>query len=265
MEKLILVKLGGSLITDKSKPFTARVAVIKRLANEIKRARKNMSGKMIIGHGSGSFGHTVASKYKTQNGIKNKNSVKGLSLVSDAAVQINRIVMQTLLDAKIESISFSPSSFITASNQNVDRLFAEPIVLAMNIGLLPVVYGDVILDKTRGCSIFSAEKTLDILAKRLRRDFDVLYIIQCVNTDGVYDENGNTIPKITSKSFIKFKKDILGSRSTDVTGGMLHKVEESLRLASETGIKTIIINGNAKGRLEDAILGKKIYGTVISS
>ena len=73
-----------------------------------------------------------------------------------------------------------------------------------------------------------------------------------------------TVPEINARNFKDFKKSIGGSASTDVTGGMLHKVEESLLIAKELGIKTLIINGMVKGNLEKAILGKKAKICVIS-
>jgi isopentenyl phosphate kinase len=81
----------------------------------------------------------------------------------------------------------------------------------------------------------------------------------------VYDANQKTIEKITRKNFEKIKKDIIGVATTDVTGGMLHKVEEGLNVSKKTGIKTLIINGMTKGNLKKAILGKEVNGTRIEA
>jgi len=108
MKELILIKLGGSLITDKSKPYSARNSVINRLAKEVKSALKTKKARIIIANGSGSFGHSAASIYKTQEGIINKNSLKGFSVVADAAIQINRIVINEFLKFGLPVVSFSP-------------------------------------------------------------------------------------------------------------------------------------------------------------
>lgn len=241
MEKLILIKLGGSVITDKSKPFVARLGVIKRLIREIVQAKKVYKGKILIGHGGGSFPHTVAAKYKTQEGIVNKDSIKGFSLTADAAVKINRIVK----DGK-------PLVVLTPQ-----------IIKALEIGLLPVVYGDVIMDETTGFCIYSGEKTLDLLASELSKYYKVDKIIMVGDTDGVWDKGGKTIVKITPQNFSGIKKSLSGSRATDVTGGMLHKVEESLNLARKENISTVIINGKKKGNLMKAIVGKDVVSTTI--
>ena len=79
------------------------------------------------------------------------------------------------------------------------------------------------------------------------------------------DADGKTTPVITNKNFDQIKKWVGGSASTDVTGGMIHKVEESLKLAGETGIETILVNGNEKGNLEKAVLGEKVTSTKIKN
>jgi len=265
MQKLILVKLGGSLITDKKTPFCAREDVIKRLAEEIKGVEKEFDGRIILGHGSGSFGHTVASKYRTQEGIINKQSVKGLSIVADAAIQINRILIRNFLEFDLPVFSLAPASFIFARDQKLEKIFLRPILHSLQTGLIPVIYGDVILDSERGCCIFSCEKTLNILAGKLRTNFRDLIIIQAGITDGVYDKRKHTIPEITPSSFRKFKESICKSEAIDVTGGMLYKVEEALKVAHKFDIKTLIINGTIKGELERAILKGKTEGTIITN
>jgi len=264
MEKLILIKLGGSVITDKSKPFTAGIDVIKRLVSEIKQAGRVSGGKIIIGHGSGSFGHTVAAKYKTQEGMVNEDSIKGLSLTADAAIKINRIVVGECLNQDLPAVSFSPLSFIYSKNGKPLAVFTFQIEKALEIGLLPVVYGDVIMDEVTGFCIYSGEKTLDLLAIKLSKYYKIDRIIMVGDTDGVWDKKGKTIVKITPQNFSGIKKFLSGSASADVTGGMLHKVEESLNLAKKEKISTVIINGKKRGNLLKAIAGKSVVSTIIS-
>jgi len=262
MKKLILIKLGGSVITDKSKPFTARKGVIRRLAKEIKTAKEKLGNNtsFLIGHGSGSFGHTIASKYQTQKGLINKESIKGLSLTADAAIDIDRIVVKQFISVGLRAVAFSPMSFTF-----VKKVSLGPIVKCLELSLVPLVYGDVIFDQSQGFTIYSAEKILGILARKLKKTYKIEKIIECGDTDGVYDSDGKTIPVISSKNFGEVKKWITGSKSTDVTGGMIHKVEESLRLAKETKIPTILLNGNKSGNLYKSILGESVNSTLINS
>lgn len=259
MENLILVKLGGSVITDKSKPFTAKISVIKRLAKEIKEAKSKVKNTdFIIGHGGGSFPHVPAAKYQTQKGLINKNSLKGFVLTSDAAIDIDRIVMKQFISVGLNIVPFSPMSFTYAN-----KVSLGPIAKCLELGLTPLVYGDVIFDQSQGFTIYSAEKILGILARELKDIYKIEKIVECGDTDGVYDAKGKTIPIINSRNFREVKKWITGSKVTDVTGGMIHKVEESLKLAKETKIPTVLINGNKRGNLLKAINNQSHSGSWI--
>lgn len=264
---MILIKLGGSVITDKSKPFTARRGVIRRLAKEIKTAKEKLGEDtlFLIGHGGGSFPHVPAAKYQTHKGNINKNSLRGFVLTSDAAIDINRIVVKKLLKVGLPVATFSPLSFIFAKNQKAYKVVLSNIKNCFDIGIIPVIYGDVIMDEEMGFCIFSAEKTLSILARKLRGNYKIEKIIECGDSDGVYDPRGKTIPEINAKNFKEVRKWITCSKVTDVTGGMIHKVKESLKLAKETKIQTILINGNKAGNLLKAIFGEKVISTEIKS
>jgi len=243
MKELVLVKLGGSVITDKSKPFTARGGVIDRLGKIIKTKFVSSELDLIVGHGSGSFAHVPAAKYQTHKGLINNKSVRGFCETSDAAVQINRIVIKHLLDLKINVASFSPLSFI-----HPPKVLFSHIQNAMSIGIVPVVYGDLIMNKARGFEIYSGEKTLDLLAVKLKKFYSKVTIIYYTDTFGVYDDMGHTIPLVTPKNFNEIKKFLLGSGNTDVTGGMIHKVEESLSLVQKINAEVYIANGLRGGK-----------------
>lgn len=264
MKELIFVKLGGSIITDKKKEFTPKEEVIKRLGEEIKAAKKKLKADIIIAHGSGSFGHSVAAKYKTKEGMINDDSFTGFPLVADAAALINRIVIKNLSKVGLPVVAFSPLSLIMANEQTLAKVFIEPVEKSLELQFLPVLYGDVIMDSKRGFCIFSSEKIISILSGKLKDKYAKIRIIFCGDTDGVYDENGKTIEKIDGTNFSGFEKAITGSAGVDVTGGMIHKIKESLVMAVKFSIETVIINGTREGELEGALLGNKVNGTVVT-
>jgi len=244
MKELVLIKLGGSVVTNKSKPFTARLGTVRKLAKGIKKEFLNKNSDLIVGQGGGSFPHVPASKYQTQKGIINKNSVWGFCETADAAIQINRIIIKEFLALKVPVASFAPLSFIYQS-----KIIFEHIKKALEIGVIPVIYGDVIMNPKRGFEIYSGEKILDLLAKKLSKSYKKVKIIYYTDTSGVYDDKGKTIPLITPKNFKQIKKFIKGSGNTDVTGGMIHKVEESLALVRKLDAEVYIMNGLSKGKL----------------
>lgn len=256
--ELILLKLGGSLITDKLKPFTLREDVLKRLCTEIRDARQEKNIMLIIGHGGGSFPHTSATKYQTQKGYVNKESKKGFCVVCNDAAKLNRLVVEEIINAGENAISVQPSSSFITTKGKISKWPLDNIKKMLKDGYIPVPYGDAVLDNKHGCCISSTEEILSYLADKL----GVKKIILAGKVDGVLNSNGKLIEKINHKNFNDVKKHIHGSDAVDVTGGMIQKVEEMLNL-SKKGTTSIIINGLKPGLLKNALLGKDVRGTVI--
>jgi len=257
--KIILIKLGGSLITDKTKPLTAKQKVIGRLMREIKESVKKLrkKKKIIIGHGSGSFGHYAAQKY----GLK---TLGGLTEVHNSAAKLNRLVTDLGRKVGLPVISFPPSSWILARHQQPKKIFVKPIRVALKYNLIPIVFGDLIIDLVQQGVIFSTEKVFSVLIEALfKSNYRVEKIIHCGITDGVYNRSGETIPVITNKNFNQIKKNLTQAQGFDITGGMIHKVEESLKLAQKYQIVSLIINGRRKGEIKKAFLGHPLKGTRI--
>lgn len=264
MQDLILVKLGGSLITDKTKPFTPRLGVIKRLAREIHEVREEKEIKLIVGHGGGSFPHKPAKDYRTNDGIINKESYKGISIVQDAASQLNRIIVKSLIEAGENAVSVQPSAGFIADNGRIKEWYLEPIKEMLRHDLLPVPYGDVALDIKKGCCIISTEEILNYLARQLGSKRIILFGI----TDGVFDKDPNEdpdarlIPEINSKNYEDVERYLSGSSGIDVTGGMLHRVNRMFEL-TKIGVKAEIINGEKENYLKRSLLGERRLGTII--
>ncbi len=263
MKPLFFVKLGGSLITDKSKPFTTKPDTIARLSKEIAEARKESEFNMIIGHGGGSFPHVSATKYQTQKGIINNESYRGISEVQNDASKLNRIVVDALIKAGETAVSIQPSSSCITENKRIVEFYLEPIKKLLEYNMIPVPYGDVAIDLKQGCCIISTEEILNFLAKNMKPD----KIIVAGKVDGVFtadpniNKNARFIPEITKNNFGEIKKYLSSSDGYDVTGGMLHKVEEMMELA-ELGFKSQIINATKERNLKNALLGEKIGTTI---
>lgn len=264
MKPIVFVKIGGSLITDKNKPFSVKERALKIISEEVKKAQA-FGKQLIIGHGAGSFAHVPAKKYQTHKGIINDESYRGIAEVADVAAQLNRIVIKALLQAGVNAVSISPLSTMVAENHELKSVCTDSIEEALKLNLLPVVYGDQILDTKVGCTIFSTEKVLGYLAIELKnKGYQIERVIHCGQTNGVYDADGKTIPELDSNNIDSYREVIGGSSGTDVTGGMEHKVFETLALAKQ-GIPGLIIDGIEHGTLSEAIAGKEVLGTIISA
>ena len=155
---LIFLKLGGSLITDKDKPNSPQLEVITRLAAELSSyIRSNHKAQIILGHGSGSFGHVPAKEFGTRSGVYDEQGWVGFLEVWQAAAKLNHIVIDCLRSAGLPALAIPPSAVVTAANKEVDRWDLMPVISALKAGLLPVVYGDVTFDEALGGTILSTE------------------------------------------------------------------------------------------------------------
>ena len=262
--KLILLKLGGSLITDKSTPLTAREEMIQQLASEVAAFRKtHPNTRLVIGHGSGSFGHAVASQYQTQNGVHTAEEWQGFAEVWQAAHQLNQIVIRHFAAVGLPVITFAPSAGILADKREVISWDLTPLQTALLYELIPVVLGDVIFDRTLGGTIFSTEKVFQHLTSKLHPSQLLLAGIE----KGVYrhpDRPDDIIPLITPQNLPEVLPQLSGSHHADVTGGMQSKVNLMLTLVQQNpNLTARIFSAEAPGSLHDALAGAEI-GTLIT-
>jgi len=269
MENIVLLKLGGSLITDKAKPFTPRTDVLKRLAEEIHSARRNSDIKLVVGHGGGSFPHIPAKEYQIHKGVIGPESYRGIVKVQDAAARLNRIVVHELIEAGENAFSINLSSCCIAESGSIKYMYPEPMKKLLSCNMIPVPYGDVSVDLKLGYSILSTEEILRHIAKELKDTrFRPKRILICGVVDGVFtgnpekDSNAKFIPEITPQNIGEIESYLSGSSGIDVTGGMALKVKKMLEIA-RFGIESEIINGAKPGTLKRALLGETGLGTTI--
>lgn len=253
-----VLKLGGSVITKKDEPMTPNLENIKRLACEIKRSNKK---KLIIIHGGGSYGHPLAQKFDLTQGYKNKTQLRGFTQTHQAMLKLNVIIMQAFLETGLPTISVSPSSFIIASNDKIKEMETTIVSNYIELGMIPVLFGDPVLDYIKGITILSGDQLAVVLAKKL----GAKSIVFGVDIDGVFTSD----PKISTNSKLIEVLDVNdfegqisvgGALPTDVTGGMLSKLREASSAVKE-GIEVTLVNAGKRKRIEKALKDEEVTGT----
>ncbi len=262
---LTFVKLGGSLITDKNQICAARQAVIARLVQELKQALYvDPDLQIILGHGSGSFGHPPAKKYQTRNGVHSAEEWQGFIEVRRQADALHRIVMDELWQAGLRAVGFPPSATAITKNRTEVHWNLEPLKNALEHGLMPVVFGDVVLDEEIGGTILSTEEILAFLCKSL----PIERILMAGSEEGVWKNTDNPSEIYSIFTPTSFKTDfsrIGNSNAPDVTGGMRSKVEILLSILREhPSMQISIFSGAQSKNLLNALGGEKI-GTTLTN
>jgi isopentenyl phosphate kinase len=263
--KLVFLKLGGSLITAKNRPHSARLEVLERLAQEIAFARsQDRDLQIVLGHGSGSFGHFPASKYKTRMGVKTTEEWTGFIEVWREAAELNHLVLQALEKACLPALAFPPSSMVIAHQGMVATWNLDTLQHALAEDLLPVIYGDVVFDTALGGTILSTEDLFTHLAHHI----PPVQLLFAGNQPGVwadFPDNTSLLPEITPGSLPQIETGLSGSAAMDVTGGMADKVRQVLSLVEAfPGINASIFSGEIPGNVQRALLGE-VMGTAIHS
>jgi len=280
MQELVFLKLGGSLITDKTQPYTVRQVKLVDLAAQIARSLQTRPDlQLVLGHGSGSFGHTAAKEYGTREGVPAPQTPsqpppfsskigeeqywKGFAEVWYQASTLNRHVIQALREAGVPAMTFSPAASVWSENGEVAAWDLSKIKAALENCIIPVVHGDVIFDRARGGTILSTEDLFGYLARELRPKRILLAgLEEAVWAD--FPARRHRVEVLTRESFEQISAGIGASKGADVTGGMGTKVQQMLTLVEQIpGLQASIFSGEGEGNLEMALKGEHI-GTLVT-
>jgi isopentenyl phosphate kinase len=261
MNDLIILKIGGSVITDKfSKIPKVNHENLKRISEEIASIYDKEKMSLIIIHGAGSYGHQIVNKTKIGEGIKNNEQLKAFAETQRLQNELNCIFTKYLIEEGLPAIPCQASSFAVMDSGRIVKMDLSAIEGFLELKMIPVLYGVPAYDKTQKCSILSGDQIAPYLAVKL----NARKIIHATNVDGVFtgdpnlSPNAKLIPEINSKNIEQVKEWLTGSTATDVTGGMFGKVSELL----EIGIESQIMNALVSGNIIKAFKGEKI-GTII--
>ena len=216
--------------------------------------------KILVGHGSGSFGHFAASRYKTIEGVHSQEEWRAFAHVATVAAELNSRVAKVFDESGLAVWRIQPSASAMSDNSEILQLSTLPIRTALQKNLIPLVYGDVALDEVRGGTIISTEKIFFYLAHHLPVD----RILLLGEVEGVYDANGQFISEITPENYPQIQSALGGSAGTDVTGGMETKVSDMLKLVqSKPDLSIRILDGTKNDLLKQTLLNESSPGTLI--
>ena len=257
-KRMLILKLGGSVVTHKDKPFTPHIDNITRLAAEIAEADAQ---PLILVHGGGSYGHPVATEYGIAEGYREPRQITGVSKTHQAMRELHAIIGRERLDAGGPAFAVSPSSFIVTEGRRIIDIDLHVVESLIESGLVPVLYGDAVLDTMQRFAILSGDQLVVKLATSLEAERVVLGS----DVDGVFTadpklvEDARLIEELSLSNHGDEAK-IGDALDTDVTGGMLGKILEAAE-AVEAGIEVVMVNATVDGRVRAALRGENVIGT----
>ncbi len=247
--ELYVLKIGGSVLTDKATERIARTSTLKRISEEIAIAQPR---NLILIHGAGSFGHPQAKMYLVSREIKD-------ALITHETVKkLNMMMVSALTDRGLKAIPLHPLSAVVSKGGEIEYKLKDQIELALKQGIIPVLHGDIILDARGGFSILSGDQLVVYAAK----EFKASRVGVGTDVDGVLDDTGVVIRELTASDVAK--RNITGSEHVDVTGGMKEKVDLLVQLAARYKIPAVLFNATKESNVVKFLRGDGLLGTVIT-
>jgi len=248
LQDVVLIKLGGSVITHKESPMTMNKKAIDLIFKSFLSAKV----PIIVVHGGGSFGHYWSVKYDMHS-KPNRYPSEGIAVVHESMISLNHKIVKSMIKFKLNPYSVSPFSFIS-NNKPLAKKIIELAAMTKD-KIIPVTYGDIVHRTNHKYSILSGDELMTMLSYVLRPK----KVVFAVNVDGIYQDprTKELINTVEEKSLIKFS-----NVNFDVTGGMKRKVREALKI-SLAGIDVHFVNGFKPDRLLKILDNKKTKGTVI--
>ena len=243
---MILIKLGGSIITNKERPLSARRKAIENILKQIKKIKE----PKIIVHGGGSYCHYWSVKYDMHTKPA-KYDTHGVTIVKNSMIELNKIILDIAVKNRINAYCLPPTDFMNGNRPIKNK------ILTMNdiskSGLTPITFGDALWFGQKKSYILSGDVIMTTIAKVLKPRLSIFVL----NVDGVYSDLK------TKKLIYDFKKEkpTISISKMDVTGGMTRKITEAVKI-SKSGLNVFFTNGNKPQRITDAISGKKFEGTL---
>ncbi|MHA2007685.1 MAG: isopentenyl phosphate kinase [Promethearchaeota archaeon] len=262
---IIILKLGGSLLTEKNKPLSIREDVATSVVQQIISAEE----KIILIHGGGSFGHPLAKKYSISKGLNHSipNQIFGLTKTHDAMNKLNSFIINLFLEENFPVLSFQPSSIFLKDHVRILTKSIELIENALDLDILPILYGDIILEKHGSFSIISGDQIITELCKNLNK-YRISKVIFATEIDGIFINDiqaGNKRIKLATKLSLRELEDLdladLGQK-IDVTGGMLGKIN-SIKNIVELNIPVQLLNGLKENYIFSSLKNRNVEGTNI--
>jgi isopentenyl phosphate kinase len=243
-ERAIVVKLGGSIITDKKVDFSYRDEVVRSLGRVIAASGE----RVVVVHGGGSFGHPLAKKFHLSSSHA-KSSPEGVSDTRRAMFDLDARVCDSLLAGGVMPYAFSPFPLLTAAGRRgmgwIDSM--------LDAGLTPVTFGDVVKGRG-GFRILSG----DTISLALSKSLGARRCVFVMNVDGILDPAGKVIESLERADVQRLARHA----SSDATGGVALKVREAMKIAA-SGTEVAFVSGFRPHEFAKALKRLSFHGTIV--
>jgi isopentenyl phosphate kinase len=247
-----LVKLGGSVLTDRVRLFSFERANAVRLAAEIAR-----SGEIpVLVHGTGRAGKAFARHYRP--GSRSTDNATVFELTTAAIRQLGEQLCAALRDEGVPHCPIGANALFTRlPDRRLSWRGPEQLQHLLDCGVVPVLAGDVLVEQAHHFSVVSSDEIMAFLAGALPARAAVFV----TDVDGLLDARGRLVPTVLDRGDrTATNAGTWACDRDDVTGGMAEKIDAAIQ-AARFGNRVTIVNGLVPGRLRDALCDRPVIGS----
>lgn len=259
-----LIKLGGSVVTDKSRDQRYRREMVQQLGRELAEYQKKTQEIFFIGHGQGSFGHTIVKKYADHFTARSAFQAQKMAEMLRIVSQLHEFILDDLIECGLPVISYRFSQQAILDTEGKIQMKMELLNSLFDLQTIPLTTGDIVVDERKGNTVLSTEKIFFQLIKYLNQStaYRVGRVVYVTEVEGVLDHDKQLISLIGADQKLQASLFFSDSGQSDVTGAMKHKVESAQAVARQ-GIPVAILSPNEPSNLTNYLSGKTWRGTLI--
>jgi len=259
---LIILKIGGSVITDRSQegPVPLRKSM-DRISREIAQAVDILPPiRLILIHGAGSFGHPIVKRTGIDQGLSRPGHRQAMGETQRLQNWLNTFFVRHLLRAGLPAFPCQASASSVTNRGRLVSMDFRALAGLLDQGMVPVLFGVPSFDTEQGCSILSG----DVLAIQLFQRFSADSVLHGTNVRGVFTADPASEPDAEFLPTVDLRREnvlpagIGGSSMVDVTGGLRNKLEKLLSVRASGRIFDATVPGNVLRALSGEAVGTRV-------
>ncbi|MFH1307193.1 MAG: isopentenyl phosphate kinase [Candidatus Micrarchaeota archaeon] len=247
-----LLKLGGSVITNKKGRCEANLKNINKLAEMLGRLWEKGERDIVLVHGAGSFGHPLVIEFGLNEGVENEGDVENMKKVQEKCAELSGLVVDALKGEGVDAERVAPHEIIKQRGKRIYSIDESKVFDLLEKEKMPILHGDMVPDEEIGYSVCSGDAIVAYFAEKAE------IVVMGTNVDGVM-AGGKLVERVDNSNFVEIMGHLHEADTPDVTGGMAGKIRE---LRNVGGV-IYIVNADYPERIEKLILGEKAKCTRI--
>lgn len=261
-EEILVLKLGGSVLTDKSVSYKLREGVLDAVATEIKECIDlGLIKSLVIVHGVGSFGHPLVLKYNLHRGFIDKGQLISMSKTQQIVNELRKSIAAKFLEKGIPVNLMHASSLLIGDKMVITDPTFESLKGFLSLGMVPLIGGDMMYDNSMGFSVCSGDQLAVVLSRVLLAK----QLLFATDVPGVFDkdpksgEHAHLLREININEIEQFLSTKNETAKNDASGKMRGKLLSLalIRDQIQEGLKVAILSMNKKGILKNYLKGEE--------